>query len=184
MSLEFYARILKTANALIEKVAQDATGESGAADIEVASDLHRALGRLETVAEGLQQLAEAAPALPAQSRWVPKETGRFSSDKPNDSAAPQSRPSNWSLTGRESDTAKHLGMAELTVGKLRELIADMPEEAPIFPMFDEPPSDDMPSVQLRGIQIQAGRPQLGLDYGLAVMVSLIPLNSENEDEDD
>ena len=60
----------------------------------------------------------------------------------------------------------------LSVGHIRRLIADLPDDAEISPdWFDGPPGDDRPAVVLHAVTVRGGE--------LLALVSLIDLDDED-----
>lgn len=69
----------------------------------------------------------------------------------------------------------------MSVPRLRKLLADLPDNARILPdWFGNPPSDDEPGVTVEGFDIETDADG---DKYLSVKVSLFNLNEEDDDED-
>ena len=74
-------------------------------------------------------------------------------------------------------------MKKLTVGRLRQLIKNLPDDAPIFPDWTKgaTPSEDEPGVSIDSIAV--GKDKEHGKY-LSVRVSLFYLNDEDPDDQD
>lgn len=94
------------------------------------------------------------------------------------------------LTKREFPTPIPPKKAEnMTIGHLREIIAELPDNMPIKPEWFEVPSDSEPAVCIEGFDVvniwenvRKGRKPRKM---LAIAVRLVPLDSDEwQDEDD
>lgn len=72
-------------------------------------------------------------------------------------------------------------MAKLTVGELRKLIADLPDDACIWPDWGREPGGDDPCVELCGFERVEAASVASPAY-LAVMVALLPLDDIEDDD--
>jgi hypothetical protein len=82
-----------------------------------------------------------------------------------------------------SDSSEPDGTTNLTIGAIRELIKDLPDDACLFPVWAYgPPGDDEPAVSICGLQVEAD--EITKQPGLAVLVDLKYLNDDHLNDDD